>query len=775
MKTQHFPQTLCLEFVLLMALAPCASASAGDVLEYKGKLSDAATRASSNGLHDFLFSLYDATEGGKLLWQESDEAVPVRDGSYSVMLGSKSPLDLPDGRYWLETAINGETLAPRSAFTLGESARTDCTVTGNFFVDGREGIGTTTPQSKLGVAGGAVIGASYASTSAAPSDGLLVQGYVGIGTTTPNRMLHVVAPNSGIAIRGESTGPAGTGVEGAADTGVSSIGVYGFAPEGAGVQGRSDSGAAVRGLSSDGIGVAGGSANGYAGYFTGKTYFGGIVGIGTTDPQNKLDVKGAAVIGTDYAGTNLAVPNGLLVEGAVGIGTTAPAARLDVQETAATGTGISGTSTTANGIGVFARADNGTGAKGIWAASTSGLAVYGQSTDGQGVYGQSTSGNGVYGVSSTGFAGYFTGKVYEAGNVGIGTTTPQNKLDVEGAAVIGPIYSGSIAAPVNGLLVQGNVGLGTATPQNKLDVGGGAVVGATYSGTNAAPANGLLVEGNVGLGTATPQNKLDVEGGAVIGATYSGTNAAPANGLLVEGQAAIGTSSPAAATKVTVTSSTFSNAIQSTSSVNNGTGMLGAANTGTLAYGVWGMSSSGQAAHFDGVVEVTGNLMKSGGGFKIDHPLDPANRYLYHSFVESPDMMNLYNGNVMLDEKGEATVTLPRWFEAVNRDFRYQLTAIGQPGPDLYVAQEVAGNQFRIAGGTPGMKVSWLVTGIRHDAFANAHRIPLEEDKPRQERGFFLHPDLFGQSEEKGIDWARKPEVMRQLKEQQGISSQAQP
>ena len=58
--------------------------------------------------------------------------------------------------------------------------------------------------------------------------------------------------------------------------------------------------------------------------------------------------------------------------------------------------------------------------------------------------------------------------------------------------------------------------------------------------------------------------------------------------------------------------------------------------------------------------------------------LDPANKYLYHSFVESPDMMNVYNGNVVTDKRGMATVVLPEYFEALNSDFRYQLTVIGR-------------------------------------------------------------------------------------------------
>ena len=118
------------------------------------------------------------------------------------------------------------------------------------------------------------------------------------------------------------------------------------------------------------------------------------------------------------------------------------------------------------------------------------------------------------------------------------------------------------------------------------------------------------------------------------------------------------------------------------------------------ATGVLAGSVFGYAGWFNGNVEVDGNLSKAGGSFKIDHPLDPANKYLYHSFVESPDMMNIYDGNATLDGSGEAVVTLPDWFETLNRDFRYQLTAVGAPGPNLYVAEEISGNHFKIAGGS---------------------------------------------------------------------------
>jgi hypothetical protein len=182
-------------------------------------------------------------------------------------------------------------------------------------------------------------------------------------------------------------------------------------------------------------------------------------------------------------------------------------------------------------------------------------------------------------------------------------------------------------------------------------------------------------------------------------------------------------------------------------------------------YGVGDFTGS-NAGFFVGDVFISGSLSKGGGSFKIDHPLDPANKYLYHSFVESPDMMDVYNGNILLDGNGAALVSLPDWFETLNRDFRYQLTAIGTPGPNLYVAEEISGNHFKIAGGKPGAKVSWQVTGIRRDAWANAHRIPVEQDKPDRERGFYLHPELYGAPPEKRIDWARHPKMMKDMKEQ---------
>jgi len=197
---------------------------------------------------------------------------------------------------------------------------------------------------------------------------------------------------------------------------------------------------------------------------------------------------------------------------------------------------------------------------------------------------------------------------------------------------------------------------------------------------------------------------------------------------------------------------------------------------GSNHYGVYGASSSSYAGRFSGDVKITGTLSKGGGSFMIDHPLDPTNKYLQHSFVESPDMMNVYNGNIILDGNGEAIVSLPDYFEALNRDFRYQLTAIGAPAPNLYIAEEITGNQFTIAGGEPGMKVSWQVTGIRQDVWADENRIQVEVDKVDQERGKYLYPELFGMPETFRVDYydfKMDKEIQQQVrKEKQKIQEQ---
>ncbi len=389
------------------------------------------------------------------------------------------------------------------------------------------------------------------------------------------------------------------------------------------------------------------------------------------------------------------------------------------------------------------------------------------------------------------------------GNVGIGITTPGSILEmvrpgatdvvfrmanVTRAWSVGVSGTGDFwrirdnTAGVARLIVQGGTGnvlIGTTvsniTPTPRLEVfsatgtgiggvstavgGFGGVFGATTDPSNF----GVIGQNAATTGTATGVLGISASGdddaSGVRGIADVGTTGL-VNGVFGSSAAPVGTGVYGLATLTTGGGV----GVFGESAGADGAGIGGVA-TSTAApspmmirIGVFGradVQANSFAGFFDGNVNVTGSVAKASGSFKIDHPLDPANKYLYHSFVESPDMMNIYNGVATLGEFGQVEITLPDWFESLNSDYRYQLTAIGMPGPNLFVAEEIKGNQFKIAGGQPGMKVSWQVTGIRQDAYARKHRIPVEELKPETQRGTYLHPDAFGQSEEKGVNFQR--------------------
>jgi trimeric autotransporter adhesin len=173
-------------------------------------------------------------------------------------------------------------------------------------------------------------------------------------------------------------------------------------------------------------------------------------------------------------------------------------------------------------------------------------------------------------------------------------------------------------------------------------------------------------------------------------------------------------------------------------------------------------------ADIGGTVQIEGflyadSIFASSKDFLIDHPADPANKYLYHNSVESSEMMNIYTGNVVTDNLGLATVKLPGWFQSENADFRYELTTIGRDA-HAWVAEEVANNQFKIATNATFVKVSWQITALRQDAYAKAHPLIVEQEKPARERGYYIHPELYGQPQEKQLEWARHPDRMKHLK-----------
>lgn len=141
-----------------------------------------------------------------------------------------------------------------------------------------------------------------------------------------------------------------------------------------------------------------------------------------------------------------------------------------------------------------------------------------------------------------------------------------------------------------------------------------------------------------------------------------------------------------------------------------------------------------------GDLDVTGNLTKGSGAFKIDHPIHPKTKYLQHSFVESDKMLNIYQNIDILDENGQKEIKLPDWFIHLNKDFSYQLTPIGRPCNELYIKKEIENNCFTIGSNIPFLKVSWMVTGVRKDKYSLKYPIKIEVNK---EKEGYLYPELY--------------------------------
>lgn len=416
--------------------------------------------------------------------------------------------------------------------------------------------------------------------------------------------------------------------------------------------------------------------------------------------------------------------------------------------------------------------------------AVSGTGVYGIGQN-MGVAGTSNTGTGVYGVSTTGNAGYFelpsassTSNALEATTAGAGRAArftrtssasaspvveiggPGADMDVlrvtmvgapgsSGSAVRGIIDSASIAgAGVFGSHTGGGSGvLGQSASGQGVwgdTVSGTGVIGFSSSGTGGEFHHTNATGTNPGVYGATGSGDASAIGvrGAVLPAVAGSFSAGVRGENNGTGGNGIGVFGSQAGSGWGVYGTTPS-----------GVGVRGQSTTGT---GVQGISTSGLAGQFQGNVSIIGNLTVSGsvskgsGSFRIDHPQDPENKFLVHSFVESPEMKNVYDGVAALDSSGEATVVLPSYFEALNGEFRYQLTCVGGYAP-VYIAQEVKENRFRIAGGRAGLKVSWQVTGVRHDAYALKHPIVPEVRKSEAERGRFVAPEAYGLPAERAI------------------------
>jgi trimeric autotransporter adhesin len=755
-----------------------APVSVPRLVQFNGTLKDAAARPVV-GAASVTFAIYAEQDGGTALWSETQNVIADASGHFNALLGGATAAGIPAELFgtgssrWLGVTVarqpemprvllasvpyalkagDAETLGglPASAYVTNESlaARGATPTSTTILAPGGTTIAATAAETSTAATGAA---APAAISNATPTGGgttdfiplwtsgtalgnsLLFQtgGNVGIGTTAPAETLDV---NGNSIFRGSFQLPPGhpatasSGYESHSfqfqassfnsTTKVSDTEAFGFRAEP--LQNNTTNPTAKLDL----FFGAGGSApftdtgfsfaaNGLVTFAAGQVFSGASLNLPYSDNgiTGLITLGGAPFLSNTGAGDNLFIGGfagtSVLAQsdaiGNTGIGTNSLRDLSTGFDNIALGENSmfntsSGSNDTAIGTNALVNNTIGTldvavGNSSLYfnTAGTNNVAVGGAALQSNSTGNFNTAVGDDAGATNTGSSNTY---------LGAGTSSTAG---ISGSTAIG--YQ-AVAGQNNSIILGANaasVGIGTSTPHSQLEISGPS--GPSFQ----APSPVLTLTGTTGGVTAIDLNPSGISGTGTYNPTVRmAVLSAPGD----SGTLAFYANKPGA--------------------LNNGLQQI------------FAVDSSGNAL-------VSGTLSKAGGSFKIDDPIDPANKYLSHSFVESPDMMNIYNGTVHLDAKGQAVVEMPDWFSALNRDFQYQLTAIGAPAPRLYIAEKMQGNHFRIAGGKKGQEVSWMVTGIRQDVWANAHRIPTEEVKPANEQGKYLHPELFGAGPQQAV------------------------
>ncbi|HET6175647.1 MAG TPA: hypothetical protein VFE61_01865 [Candidatus Sulfotelmatobacter sp.] len=748
--------------------SPATSASAASnatvptLVNFSGTLTDASGKPLT-GVVGVTFSLYKDDQISSPLWIETQNVQPDRLGRYTVALGSTRGTGLPADIFvagearWLGVQPHGQKELPRImllsvpyALKAGD-AQTIGGLPPSAFVlaapsaapSSNSGTSPTAPPPPATITGSGTAGflpdftgAATIGNSAIFQSGSSPTAKIGINTTTPTATLDVTG---GAVVRGFFTLPA---------TGVATATTGKFSQP----------------LDFVASAFSSSSSSAVAQTFQWKA-----------EPANNNTSTPSATLHLLYgSGTAAPAETGLRIgpKGILGFapGQTFPGTIDGITTAAGSGLKGGGTSSTLT-LGLITTCSSGQVLKWngtAWVCSSSGAGTITGVLAGIGLTGGGTAGTVTLNVDATkvpllAAANTFTNNqaIHGTGSGFSLLVSPPDAAANSGLAGSNALEAAGSSADPNGLKA-GGVGItafgGTGGTLNVSGNGGNAIN--AFGGSAGNGNGGVGVQAGGGFGTG---------GGVSTGAGGPGVLAQGGDSDLFSGGDGVNATGGAGGQGNNF-ASTSGNGVVGTGGAGgfqeadgDGGFFTGGTAGGFGGFGIEVFAGSDLAAFFSGDVTVTGAISAGTKDFKIDHPLDPANKYLYHASVESSEMMNVYSGNVTTDAQGDAEVRLPNWFEAVNTDFRYQLTVLGQFAQAI-VSRRVSNNQFAIKTDKPNVDVSWQITGIRQDAFAKAHPLVVEEQKNARERGFYLHPELYGAPEEKAVAWSHHPEAMRRAK-----------
>jgi hypothetical protein len=280
---------------------------------------------------------------------------------------------------------------------------------------------------------------------------------------------------------------------------------------------------------------------------------------------------------------------------------------------------------------------------------------------------------------------------------------------IVGQSSVGAAISGSCTNDTNtasGIAVLGTAQLGPGGQFNSENIGVEAS-GGNIAVTATGGSVGVQASGSVGVHS--------------LGAGFSGVSPPPISqaAVFAEGGPAPGVYATSTTTNAVLGTLTDPNGsdeaagVYGVSLAAGGNGVIGEANNGSDAYGVWGKSTSGLAGFFEGNVQVNGNLAATGTKpFIQAHPTDPSKEIVYIS-LEGGEAGTYVRGTGRLVD-GKAVVALPEHFALVteHQGLTIQLTPRGTWLQLYMVELDTTQLLVREAQGQSGA-FDYIVHGIR--------------------------------------------------------------